>query len=164
MRSFSDVLHSEALQARHENDVSTGILARQAGLFVACPFSPLRCDHGEGKYHTHPQKKREQQKYASSHFEKKGSNKNVGENPGIILGSSAGFLKWWYPQIIHFNRVLHYKPSILGYPYFWKTPIWKLLLGHFFALKGRHFRGWFLITTAESAERRAYLGPPRCGR
>ena len=30
------------------------------------------------------------------------------------------FLKWWYPQIIHFNRGFHYKPSILGYPYFWK--------------------------------------------
>ena len=26
------------------------------------------------------------------------------------------------PQIIHYNRVLHYKPSILGYPYFWKHP------------------------------------------
>ena len=24
------------------------------------------------------------------------------------------------PQIIHFNRVFHYKPSILGYHYFWK--------------------------------------------
>ena len=24
------------------------------------------------------------------------------------------------PQIIHFNRVFHYKPSILKYPYFWK--------------------------------------------
>ena len=23
-------------------------------------------------------------------------------------------------QIIHFNRDFHYKPSILGYPYFWK--------------------------------------------
>ena len=32
------------------------------------------------------------------------------------------FLKWWYPQIIHFNRVFHYKPSILGYPYFWNHP------------------------------------------
>ena len=32
------------------------------------------------------------------------------------------FLKWWYPQIIHLNRVFHYKPSILGYPYFWKHP------------------------------------------
>ena len=26
------------------------------------------------------------------------------------------------PQIIHFNRVFHYKPSILGYPYCWKHP------------------------------------------
>ena len=31
----------------------------------------------------------------------------------------GGFLKWWHPQIIHFNRVFQYKPSILGYPYFW---------------------------------------------
>ena len=30
------------------------------------------------------------------------------------------FRKWWYPQIIHFNSLFHYKPSILGYPYFWK--------------------------------------------
>ena len=34
------------------------------------------------------------------------------------------FLKWWYPQIIHFYRVFHYKPSILGYPYFVETPIY----------------------------------------
>ena len=26
------------------------------------------------------------------------------------------------PQIIHFNRVFHCKPSILGYPYIWKHP------------------------------------------
>ena len=26
------------------------------------------------------------------------------------------------PQIIHFSRVFHYKPSILGYHYFWKHP------------------------------------------
>ena len=32
------------------------------------------------------------------------------------------FRKLWYPQIIHFNRVFHYKPSILGYHYFWKHP------------------------------------------
>ena len=32
------------------------------------------------------------------------------------------FLKWWYLQIIHFNRVFHYKPSILGYHYFRKHP------------------------------------------
>ena len=33
------------------------------------------------------------------------------------------FLKWWYPQIIHFHRVFHYKPSILGaHPYFRNPP------------------------------------------
>ena len=32
------------------------------------------------------------------------------------------FQKEWYPQIIHFNRVFHHKPSILGYPYFRKHP------------------------------------------
>ena len=34
------------------------------------------------------------------------------------LSENSGFS----PQIIHFNRVFHYKPSILGYPYFWKHP------------------------------------------
>ena len=33
-----------------------------------------------------------------------------------------GFLKWWYPQIIHFNGVFHYKPSILGYHHLRKHP------------------------------------------
>ena len=32
------------------------------------------------------------------------------------------FRKQGYPQTIHFNRVFHYKPSILGYPYNWKHP------------------------------------------
>ena len=32
------------------------------------------------------------------------------------------FPKIVVPKIIHFNRVFHYKPSILGYPYFWKHP------------------------------------------
>ena len=31
------------------------------------------------------------------------------------------FRKYRYPQIIHFNRVFLYKPSILGYPYFGNT-------------------------------------------
>ena len=26
------------------------------------------------------------------------------------------------PKIIHFNRIFHYKPSILGYPHLWKPP------------------------------------------
>ena len=38
------------------------------------------------------------------------------------VGIYGYFRKWWYPQITHFNRVFHYKPSILGYPYFWKHP------------------------------------------
>ena len=33
------------------------------------------------------------------------------------------FRKWWYPQIIHFNRVFHYfHHPFWGYPYFWKQP------------------------------------------
>ena len=32
------------------------------------------------------------------------------------------FPKLWYPQIIHFHGFFPYKPSILGYPYFWKHP------------------------------------------
>ena len=33
----------------------------------------------------------------------------------------GGFLKWWYPQIIHFNRVFHYfHHPFWGFsPYFW---------------------------------------------
>ena len=31
-------------------------------------------------------------------------------------------LKTAVPQIIHFYRVFHRKPSILGYPYIWKHP------------------------------------------
>ena len=45
----------------------------------------------------------------------------AGNSQGI-LGGYRGFLKWWYPQITHFNRVFHYKPSILGYHYFWTHP------------------------------------------
>ena len=29
----------------------------------------------------------------------------------------GGFLKWGYFQIIHFSRIIHYKPSILRYPH-----------------------------------------------
>ena len=29
-------------------------------------------------------------------------------------GVCGCFLNWWYPQILHFNRVFQYKPSILG--------------------------------------------------
>ena len=39
----------------------------------------------------------------------------------------GGFLKWGYPQIIHFNRtgfsIINYKPSIFGYPHWWNPPM-----------------------------------------
>ena len=41
---------------------------------------------------------------------------------GISTYVYGCFLKWWYPQIIHFNRVFHYKPSILGYHHLRKHP------------------------------------------
>ena len=34
----------------------------------------------------------------------------------------GGFLKWGYPQIIHFGRNFRYKSSNWGYPHFWKPP------------------------------------------
>ncbi len=40
------------------------------------------------------------------------------------------------PQIIHFNRVFHYKPSILGYPYFWKHPYVSLYIEDTFIVLG----------------------------
>ena len=46
----------------------------------------------------------------SLHLFKWQAHMDVSENSGIS------------PQIIHFNRAFHYKPSILGYHYFWKHP------------------------------------------
>ena len=34
----------------------------------------------------------------------------------------GGFLKWGYPQIIHFNRMFIKNPTILGIPHLWKSP------------------------------------------
>ena len=42
------------------------------------------------------------------------------EHQLIYLRTKGCFLKWWYPHIIHFNWVFHYKPSILGYHHFRK--------------------------------------------
>ena len=38
------------------------------------------------------------------------------------VGRIWGFPKIVVPPNLHFNRVFHYKPSILGNPYFWKHP------------------------------------------
>ena len=65
---------------------------------------------------------------------------------------SGCFRKYWYPQIIHFNRVFHYKPSIFGYLYFWKHPsrkICKVPLGFLCVF----FLGrWALASRIRSAE------------
>ena len=45
------------------------------------------------------------------------------------------FRKWWYPQIIHFNRVFHYKPSILEvFPIF--------LVQHPYTTEATKTNGW----------------------
>ena len=51
-------------------------------------------------------------------------------NKTIHIGVSK---KYGYPQIIHFNKMFHYKPSILGYPYFWKHPHLSMVDFLFFA-------------------------------
>ena len=44
----------------------------------------------------------------------------------------GGFLKWWYPQIIHINRVFHYKlHPFWGTPIFGNTHIIQVLLSLF---------------------------------
>ena len=42
-----------------------------------------------------------------------------------IFYTQGGFLKWRYPQIIHFNGIFYYKLAIWviwGYPHLWKPP------------------------------------------
>ena len=62
------------------------------------------------------------------------------------------FPKIWYPQIIHFNRVFHYKPFILGYPDFWKHPYHSIdIHGIYFecpATKGQRILHFVDITCA----------------
>ena len=38
------------------------------------------------------------------------------------LATCGGFHKWGYPQIIHFNVIFPYKPSIWRYSHLWKPP------------------------------------------
>ena len=49
-----------------------------------------------------------------------------------------------YPQIIHFNRAFHYKPSIFRYPYILKTPICTFRVSIWCCCsKVRTMTGWF---------------------
>ena len=59
-------------------------------------------------------------------------NQRVLKTQNALLGNLqfGCFQRWWYPQIIHFNRVFHYKPTILGYPHFWKLAIFNSITNH----------------------------------
>ena len=69
--------------------------------------------------------------------------KMIGLHPAKLkykISTYGCFLKWWYLQIIHFNRVFHYKPSIwgttiFGNPHMTHTGSMLWRLGHHF---GKH--------------------------
>ena len=64
-------------------------------------------------------------------------------HPAIFgcLGSHWGFPQMGIPLvIIHLNRILHSKPSILGYPHVWKPP--HVLLGHLSFVLHLACRAW----------------------
>jgi len=103
---------------------------------------------------------------------------NISPNPKILRNDSKEskdspsecFLKWWYPQTIHFNRVFHYflhsKPSILGHytPIFGFPPKSKLQNPWFcYTKQGRapcftHLR----LSRAFSDDSEKHVVPPRC--
>ena len=56
-------------------------------------------------------------RHLSSRSHRRDVNVHMSFNKQVFRRNHVG-----YPQIIHFNRVFHYKPSILGYPYVWKHP------------------------------------------
>ena len=77
----------------------------------------------------------------------------------IYMGVSK---KHGTPQIIHFNGVFHYKPFILGYPYFWKHPyIHKIsiLSSHSSPPKPRHSTWAHLFADNFSPVRRKSQNP-----
>ena len=50
--------------------------------------------------------------FSISAVSRKGVTAGSGVPEQIIEHVHGGFLKWGYPQIIHFSRIIHYKPSI----------------------------------------------------
>ena len=55
-----------------------------------------------------------------------------------FLSLFGGFLKWWYPQIIHFDRVFQYKRIHFGVPLFLETPV-SFLISHFHLMEATLF-------------------------
>ena len=55
------------------------------------------------------------------------------------------------PQIIHFNRVFHYKAIHFGVPLFLETPIWTAgCLLYFFGTFPRSIHPWWISRTAQT--------------
>ena len=75
-----------------------------------------------------------------------------GRLDSLGVSKNSGFS----PQIIHFNRVFHYKPSILGYHYFWKHPYseatggWFLTSHGWFRNKSQKFGGGWVFCFVRS--------------
>ena len=55
---------------------------------------------------------------------------NLVELTAVNVGTYGCFHKYGYPEIIHFNRVFHYQPSILGYPKNLETPMYHTWSGN----------------------------------
>ena len=63
--------------------------------------------------------------YHVASYQNRGADWNplpAGANKDSQVVSGRVPISFFYIQIIHFNRVFHYKPSNLGYPYFWNPP------------------------------------------
>ena len=75
-----------------------------------------------------------------------GNNGSTWDDLGVSL--NGGFS----PIIIHFNRVFHYKPSILGYPYFWKHPFVVLFLAWYDDISGQNIS----LMTAQAEEKHTW--------
>ena len=86
---------------------SLGLLWRK--LFQRYLVEARRCGRIEDHRFSYPLRDEAMQEAECFLFSTGPKNVGVSDNRGI------------YPQIIHFNRDFHYKPSILGYPIFGNT-------------------------------------------
>ena len=78
------------------------------------------------------------------HYKHRGSDMCIWMFPKIVV-----------PEIINFNRVFHYKPSILGYPYCWKHPyVYCIAIG--FWISVGVLCSWILGSKSASAEDLAF--------
>ena len=64
-------------------------------------------------------------RFRPPHSQEKGAGCDWSGENGDLARKYGGFLKWGYPQIIHFNGIVSYKLAICGYPHSWKLPYLK---------------------------------------